>query len=97
MQKGHYEKFTSIASNAKMDSLIAHMHRTLIKAIACLTGVMSFTIMLKKHQLPSMTSKHSHLVKRLMVLLVLQSNRGIRYQRNHWLKNVIHLMVDKKS
>ena len=40
----------------------------------------------EKHQLSSMTSKRSHLGKRLMVLLVLQSNREIIYQRNHCLK-----------
>ena len=88
MQWGQYEKITSIASNAKMifcmDSLIAHMHRTLIKAIGCVADVIAFYT--DKHQLTSMTSNRSHLVKCLMVLLVLQFNREIRYQRNHWLR-----------
>ena len=81
---GSVTKFTSLASNAKMTFFVTHMHRTLIKAIGCLTGVMNFFA--EKHQLPSMTSKRSHLVKRLMVLLVLQFNREIKYQRNHWLR-----------
>ena len=47
--------------NFCMDSLIAHMHSTLIKAIGCVTGMIEFYA--EKQQLPSMTSKRSHLVK----------------------------------
>ena len=43
-RRGQYAKFTSIANNAKltifcMNSLIANMHRMLIEAIGCVTGV----------------------------------------------------------
>ena len=51
-----------------MESLIAHMRSMLNKAIGCLTDVIGFYA--EKHQLSSMTSKRSHLVKRPMVLLV---------------------------
>ena len=37
-----------------MDSLIAHMHRKLIKAIGCLTGVSFYA---EKHQLWSLVVK----------------------------------------
>ena len=48
--------------NFCIDSLIAHMHSTLIKAIGCVTGVIELL------WLPSMTSKRSHLVKRLFFI-----------------------------
>ena len=50
--------------NFCMDSSIAHMHRTLIKAVDCAIGVMEFSFYAKDHQLPFITSKRSHLVKR---------------------------------
>ena len=63
------------------------MHRTLIKAIGCMTGVIDFR---QKHQLPS---KRSHLVKPLMVCLVFQLNKEIDIKKS-LAKNVTHLMVD---
>ena len=63
-----------------MDSLIAYMHRRLIKSIGCVKGVIELFMLKKKHQLSSMTSNDSHLVKHLMVLLVVQLNREVRHQ-----------------
>ena len=74
-----------------MDSLIAHMHRTFIKSIGCVTGA-------EKHQLTSMTSNRSHLFKRLMVLLMLQFTREMRYvSKKSLAKNVTHLMFDTEQ
>ena len=56
--------------NFCMHSFIVHTH--LIKAIGRMKVFYA-----EKHQLSSMTSMHSHLVKRLLVLLVLQFNREI--------------------
>ena len=77
--------------NICMDSLIAHMHRTLIKAIGCMTGVKEFYA--EKYQLQSMTSKRSHLVKRLMLLLVIQFKAKSHINQSS-AKNVTHLMVE---
>ena len=64
-----------------MDSLTAHVHLTLIKLIGCVTCMIDCYA--EKHQLPSITSKHSHLIKCIMVLLVLQFNREIRIKKKH--------------
>ena len=59
-----------------MASLISQMHITFIKAIGCVAGVIK--LYAEKNPLPSMLSKHSHLVKPLNGLLLLQFQWRLR-------------------
>ena len=78
LQEGSVCKIHIYCKQCKNDNFrVDSIYRTLIKAIGCVTGVVEVLC------LKTSAVQRSHLVKRLMVLLVLHFNREIRYQRNH--------------
>ena len=98
-RRGQSAKITSVVSNAKMISMwffiwwsfIFLMHHTPIKTIGYVTDVIGISCW--KNQMPSMTSKCSHRLIKLLMLTVFQFHQRISLQRCHRLTTQLILWL----